>query len=53
MKKPKQRSLNIAIVASEFEKAEESPAHRKGTFKSNARFEMAIDIIAEAKPATK
>jgi hypothetical protein len=34
----------------EFQKAEGSPSHRKGTFKIDKPFEEALDIVLKAKP---
>ena len=49
MKKPRER-LNIGKVLTDFQKAEESSSHRKGTFKIDAPFEQALKTILKAKP---
>jgi hypothetical protein len=45
--------LSVKKVLSEFQKAENSPGRRKGTFKIDAPFEDALDRILKAKPAPK
>jgi hypothetical protein len=50
MKRKTDNRLNIAKVMVEFQKAEESPSHRNGTFKIDAPFEKALDTILKANP---
>jgi hypothetical protein len=49
----KNTDLNVAKVLEDFRKAEESTAHRKGTFKIDKPFDEALDIILKAKPDKK
>ena len=49
----KKQSLQIEKVLAEFEKAEKSTSHRKGTFKIDVPFEQALKIVAHAKPEPK
>ncbi len=42
--------LSLQKVLGDFRKTEESPAHRKGTFKIDARFEEALNTIPKVKP---
>jgi len=42
--------FDVAKVMEEFQKSEESPLHRNGTFKIDAPFEKALDTILKAKP---
>jgi hypothetical protein len=51
--KPKTADLNVKKVLTEFQKAENAPARRNGTFKIDAPFEKALDTILKAKPDTK
>ncbi|MGA9059649.1 MAG: hypothetical protein WB763_24430 [Terriglobia bacterium] len=52
MKKTTRRNdrLSIEKVLAEFQKPEESQAHRNGTFKIDAPFEQALKAILKAKP---
>jgi hypothetical protein len=43
------RVLNVRKVVQEFQKAEESTAHRNGTFKIDAPFEQALKTILKTK----
>jgi len=43
-------SLDVAKVMKEFQEAEESTAHRKGTFKIEKPFEEALDTILKVNP---
>ena len=45
--------LNVAKVVEDFQKAEQSPGHRNGTFKIDAPFERALDTILKSKPEVK
>jgi hypothetical protein len=45
--------LNIERVIEEFQKAEDSSPHRKGTFKIEKPFEEALDTILKVKPESK
>jgi hypothetical protein len=45
--------LNITKVLEDFQTAEESTAHRKGTFKIDKPFEEALGTILKAKPESK
>jgi hypothetical protein len=48
------KDLDVRRVLEEFQKAEELPPHRNGTFKIDAPFEDALKTILKAKtgPAT-
>jgi hypothetical protein len=45
--------LDVAKVMEDFQKAEDSPSHRNGTFKIDKPFEEALDTILQAKPESK
>ncbi len=49
----KTQNLSVKKVLAEFRKAENSTAHRKGTFKIDVPFEDALKAIAKAKPEPK
>lgn len=42
--------LNIAKVMEEFQKAEDSPGHRHGTFKIDKQFDGTLDPILKSNP---
>jgi len=42
--------LDVKKVLEQFQKAEASPAHRKGTFKIGVPFDKALDAILKSKP---
>lgn len=42
--------LNVKEIIQLAQKAEESKAHRKGTFKIEAPFDKALDSILKSKP---
>ena len=48
--RPKTKDLDVKKVMQEFQKVEESMAHRNGTFKIDKPFEKALDTILKAKP---
>jgi len=43
-------TLDVRKILEQFQEAEESKAHRKGTFKIDAPFERALDTILKSKP---
>ena len=45
--------LDIKRIVEDFERAEGSSGHRRGTFKIDAPFEKALDTILKAKPQPK
>jgi hypothetical protein len=45
--------LNVAKVMKDFQKSEEAPSRRNGTFNIDAPFEDALKIIVKAKPSPK
>jgi hypothetical protein len=45
----KNQNLSVEKVLDEFEKEENSPAHRKGTFTIDAPFEKALNTILKIK----
>ncbi len=56
MRRPRNRAvgtLDVNKVMEQFQKAEDSKAHRKGTFEINAPFENALNRILKAKPEAK
>jgi hypothetical protein len=46
-------AFDVGKVLQEFEKAEESTAHCKGTFEVDAPPEKALDIVLKGKPEAK
>lgn len=46
-------SLNVKEVVAKFQKAENSPVHRRGTFKIDMPFEDALRKILKAKSEPK
>jgi len=46
-------TLDIVKIMEEFQKAEESPSGRTGTFKINKPFDEALDMILKTKPEPK
>jgi hypothetical protein len=53
MKGRSDNKVDVVKVMKEFQEAEESLAHRNGTFKIDAPFEDALKIIVKAKPEPK
>jgi hypothetical protein len=49
----KTNDLNIAKVMADFQEVEDSPSHRKGTFKIDKPFDEALRTILKAKPEPK
>lgn len=49
----KSNTISVEKVLAEFHKAENSTAHRKGTFKIDAPFDDALNKILKAKPEPK
>ncbi|MGD1103516.1 MAG: hypothetical protein ABSA59_15810 [Terriglobia bacterium] len=47
--KPK-KTPDVQRVLEEFQEAEKSTSHRKGTFKNDAPFEKALDTILKVEP---
>lgn len=45
--------VDVREIIKEFEKSEESKAHRKGTFKINEPFEKAVDSLLKSRPRKK
>ena len=48
--KRKHTTLNVAKVLEDFQKAENSPTHRKDAFKIEGSFNDALKKIAKPKP---
>ena len=53
MRQRRNPKLSIEKVLAEFQKSEQSTAHRKGTFKIDMPFEDALKVVARAKPEPK
>jgi len=41
------------MILEQFQKAEEAPPHRNGTFKIDVPFEKAVEVILKARHQTK